>query len=644
MPSTIHILETALLILIAFLVGCVIGYLARRMTAGKPAAASAAESVAAAASGPQLVVAPTIAPLSRTQTPAQRIAAAAAGAKPNGSGATSVRDEMRPARVAGQATSGREIARPSAPPPAASTVAEPPEVVTPPASEVAEAVAELKAAAEAAIATEAAAEMAPAKETALTKAATGAEQVEVAAKAANSIEPTAPPKAPPAVEPEPAVETVRAEDVPQIDETAHVAEAIEPAPFRAEDVPPIDEAAHIVAARESADVTVEELRTATIEHPSVAEESSPANQTDVEPTEIVPDLVPPLEVEPTPLATQPPIEDAPLAADAMQIVEGTAPAPVRQHGAESPEPEHTENQPVAADPVSPAKIADAALVVEGRAPEPDVTRVVAETEVPEEVAPPGEDVPFADANNPEAEELAADEPVDEPVAGDEPAAEPPTTPEPPPPPSAIPRDEDAEAAAMRAIEGGWTPRVTVGAQQPAPQPDLAPGEIEAAMSSARSAVASAAAAAEVAVSLAAQAAAAAETEPPADMDFEQAGPQAEDGALLGAHHTHTPAPDGLDFEPERPLGGFGHPETLPEPRGGLSDDLRRIKGVTPDLAHALNRIGIFHFDQIAGWDQKAIVWLDHHLSLRGRIGREKWVEQARTLTDAHAKPVRPISR
>lgn len=640
MPSTIHILETALLILVAFLIGCVIGYLARRLSAGKPAAASASESVAAAASGPQLVVAPTIAPLSRTQTPAQRIAAAAAGAKPNGSGATSVRDEMRPARVAGQATSGREIARPSAPPPAARTLAEPPEVITPPASEVAEAVAELKAAAEAAIATEAAAEVAPAKET----AATVADQVEVAAKAANSIEPTAPPKAPPAVEPEPAVETVRAEDVPQIDETAHVAEAIEPAPVRAEDVPPIDEAAHIVAARESADVTVEQPRTATIERPPVAEESSPANLADVEPTEVVPDLVPPMEVEPTPLVTQPPIEDAPLAAEAMQVVEGTAPPPVRQHGAESPEPEHTENQSVSAEHVAPTEIADAALVVEGRAPEPDVTPLVAETEVPEEVAPPVEDVPLVVANNADAEELTADEPVDEPVAGDGPAAEPPTTPEPPPPPSGIPRDEDAEAAAMRAIEGGWTPRVTVGAQQPAPQPDLAPGEIEAAMSSARSAVASAAAAAEVAVSLAAQAAAAAEAEPPADMDFEQAGPQAEDGALLGAHHTHTPAPDGLDFEPERPLGGFGHPETLPEPRGGLSDDLRRIKGVTPDLAHALNRIGIFHFDQIAEWDQKAIVWLDHHLSLRGRIGREKWVEQARTLTDAHAKSVRPIRR
>lgn len=641
MPSTIHILETALLILIAFLIGCVIGYLARRLTAGKPAAASAAESVAAAASGPQLVVAPTIAPLSRTQTPAQRIAAAAAGAKPNGSGATSVRDEMRPARVAGQATSGREIARPSAPPPAASTAAEPPEVVTPPASEVAEAVAELKAAAEAAIATEAAAEIAPAKETAVTKTATVADQVEVPAEAANSIEPAAPPKAPPVVAPEPVIETVRAEDVPQIDEAAHVAEGVTPTPVRAEEVPPIDEAAHVVAAPESADVTVEQPRAATIEHPSVAEESSPASLADVEPTEIVPDLVPPLEVEPTPLVTQPLIEDAPLAADAMQVVEGTAPAPVRQHGAESPEPEHIESQPVAAEHVAPTEIADAALVVEGRAPEPDVTPLVAETEVPEEVAPPVEDVPLVVANNADAEELAADEHVDESVSGDEPAAEPPTTPEPPPAPSAVPRDEDAEAAAMRAIEGGWTPRVTVGAQQPAPQPDLAPGEIEAAMSSARSAVASAAAAAEVAVSLAAQAAAA---EPPADMDFEQAGPQAEDGALLGAHHTHTPTLDGLEFEPERPLRGFGHPETLPEPRGGLSDDLRRIKGVTPDLAHALNRIGIFHFDQIAGWDQKAIVWLDHHLSLRGRIGREKWVEQARTLTDAHAKPVRPIRR
>ena len=45
----------------------------------------------------------------------------------------------------------------------------------------------------------------------------------------------------------------------------------------------------------------------------------------------------------------------------------------------------------------------------------------------------------------------------------------------------------------------------------------------------------------------------------------------------------------------------------------------------------LNNLGIYHFDQIAAWDQKEVLWLENHAFARGRIGRERWQEQARSL-------------
>src|SRR5688500_6153521 len=80
MPNTALILETALLILAAFLVGCVVGALARRVTQPRrePEVKAAVEATAAP-SGPPLVTAPTIAPLpgTRRRSPAERLAAAA---------------------------------------------------------------------------------------------------------------------------------------------------------------------------------------------------------------------------------------------------------------------------------------------------------------------------------------------------------------------------------------------------------------------------------------------------------------------------------------------------------------------------------------------------------------------------------------
>lgn len=193
--------------------------------------------------------------------------------------------------------------------------------------------------------------------------------------------------------------------------------------------------------------------------------------------------------------------------------------------------------------------------------------------------------------------------------------------------------EPTEAAAMRAIENGWTPRRVSGRRRrPVPHPEEAPADVDKAMETARSALAAARAAATAAI---------AEVEAPtAGLAFEVEG-EADPKSFLA--EPAAPA-RGLGFEPAHPRGGYGRPEGLPGPRPGGKDNLKLIKGITPALELSLNGLGIFHFDQVAGWDQKAIVWLDHHLTLKGRIGREKWLEQARDLSRGRGRTARPVRR
>ncbi len=85
-------------------------------------------------------------------------------------------------------------------------------------------------------------------------------------------------------------------------------------------------------------------------------------------------------------------------------------------------------------------------------------------------------------------------------------------------------------------------------------------------------------------------------------------------------------------EETRPAGRDG-------PREGAADDLKRINGVGPKLEGTLNEMGIFHFDQIAGWSAREIAWVDRNLEgFKGRVIRDNWVGQAKSLsTDGKTK-------
>lgn len=62
------------------------------------------------------------------------------------------------------------------------------------------------------------------------------------------------------------------------------------------------------------------------------------------------------------------------------------------------------------------------------------------------------------------------------------------------------------------------------------------------------------------------------------------------------------------------------------------DNLREISGVGPVLEKRLNAAGIYQFKQVKNWTKSIVEYLDEHLALGGRIGRENWVDQARELS------------
>lgn len=85
---------------------------------------------------------------------------------------------------------------------------------------------------------------------------------------------------------------------------------------------------------------------------------------------------------------------------------------------------------------------------------------------------------------------------------------------------------------------------------------------------------------------------------------------------------------GKDHQPPN-----NHPPAGLLPRGDI-DDLQLIKGVGPTIERTLHDLGIFSFDQIARISESDINRVAERLKgFRGRIYREDWIGQARTLHD-----------
>lgn len=67
------------------------------------------------------------------------------------------------------------------------------------------------------------------------------------------------------------------------------------------------------------------------------------------------------------------------------------------------------------------------------------------------------------------------------------------------------------------------------------------------------------------------------------------------------------------------------------PANGPADDLKKIKGVGPQLEGLLNSLGVYYFKQIGDWTREHVAWVDQRLQFPGRIDREDWIAQAKVL-------------
>ena len=266
----------------------------------------------------------------------------------------------------------------------------------------------------------------------------------------------------------------------------------------------------------------------------------------------------------------------------------------------------------AAPHVSEAPVADAPAASVAATPEPvpvlDAPAIIVrEPMVPTvaDVEPAAQIEPAVESAGatPESDLLSAVtvalEALTPPPAPEEPAAQPDSLETLPPPPEVVEaatepsplppsaKAEYDEDAAMRAIEGGWSRRA---ARAMPDQPELI--DVSAAVAAAQSAV------------------------------------------------QQVLAKTGLDAESTeaRASAAFGKPSGLPRPRGGAKDNLKEIAGLSLIDESALNNMGIYHFEQIAGWDQKEVLWMENHVLARGRIARENWQQQASELARNRPAP------
>lgn len=76
---------------------------------------------------------------------------------------------------------------------------------------------------------------------------------------------------------------------------------------------------------------------------------------------------------------------------------------------------------------------------------------------------------------------------------------------------------------------------------------------------------------------------------------------------------------------------YNKPLILGQPRPTGKDDLKEIEGIDSQTEKDLNNLGIFHFEQIAKWNNKNEEWVAEYFSYETRIQDEKWVDQAKAI-------------
>lgn len=96
------------------------------------------------------------------------------------------------------------------------------------------------------------------------------------------------------------------------------------------------------------------------------------------------------------------------------------------------------------------------------------------------------------------------------------------------------------------------------------------------------------------------------------------------GAAVFATESGAPALRSQIYPGSKPMALSGAPV-------GGGDDLTLIKGVGPANKAILQGLGVYQFQQIAGWTGEECNWVGHKIAFPGRVEREHWVDQAKLL-------------
>ena len=85
----------------------------------------------------------------------------------------------------------------------------------------------------------------------------------------------------------------------------------------------------------------------------------------------------------------------------------------------------------------------------------------------------------------------------------------------------------------------------------------------------------------------------------------------------------------------------GMPLLLAAAHDGEGDDLTRVNSIDGWTQGRLRALGVWHYRQIADWSPANAAWVDNRLQLNGRVGQEKWIDQAKGLLNPPAPVAAP---
>ena len=110
------------------------------------------------------------------------------------------------------------------------------------------------------------------------------------------------------------------------------------------------------------------------------------------------------------------------------------------------------------------------------------------------------------------------------------------------------------------------------------------------------------------------------------VDLHRAGRAPEEGHGVGSEVTAA-----IEDVIDQFVGIDAHPSGSENARGP-GDSLTLLKGLGPKAASVLDSLGVTTFEQIAAWDDGDVDAIDAQMgAFKGRIRRDRWVEQARLL-------------